>query len=135
MVREGYQMKNRVKSQIVTGVLALCGIAALTVQADPDTYEGRRVRGVETQNGGAVQTRNGAAAAETKNGGAVQTRRGGTGVSGPNGTAVETRNGNVYTKPSDNKPSDNGRTKNGNVVEGPNGKAVRTPNGVYTKPK
>src|SRR4051794_4197576 len=107
MVREGYKMKSTVKSQIATGVLALCSIAALTVKADPDTYDGRRVKGVETQNGGAVETRNGTAAAQTKNGGAVQTRRGGTGVSGANGTAVETRNGNIYTKPSEDKSSDN----------------------------
>ena len=80
----------------------LCTMGALTVQADPDTYKGNHVRGVDTKNGGAVQTRNGAAAAQTKNGGAVQTRRGGTAVNGPNGKAVETRNGNVYTKPSDN---------------------------------
>ena len=40
-------MKNTVKLQIATGVLTLCSIAALTVQADPDTYEGRRVKGVE----------------------------------------------------------------------------------------
>ena len=104
----GYLMKNKVKSKIATGVLMLCSAGALTVQADPDTYQGRRVRGVDTQNGGAVQTRNGAGAAQTKNGGAVQTRRGGAAVTGPNGTAVQTRNGNVYTKPSD----DNGRKQN-----------------------
>ena len=140
-------MKSTVKSQIATGLLTLGSIAALTVRADPNTYDGRRVKGVDTQNGGAVETRNGAAAAKTKNGGAVetrngagaaktqnggavQTRSGGTTVNGPNGTAVKTRNGNVYTQ-----PSDNGRSKNGNVVNGPNGTAVRTPNGVYTKPK
>jgi hypothetical protein len=95
-------MKRTVKSQIATGVVMLCTMGALTVQADPDTYQGNRVKGVETKNGGAVQTRNGAAAAQTKNGGAAQTRNGGTAVKGPNGKAVETRNGNVYTKPSDN---------------------------------
>jgi len=109
-------MKRIVKSQIATGLLMLCSLAPLTVQADPDTYEGRRVRGVDTQNGGAVQTRNGAAGVNTKNGGAVQTQRGGTAVNGPNGTAVQTRNGNVYTDPSDNKD----RKQDGNVVEGPN---------------
>ena len=108
-------MKGTVKSQIVTGLVMLCSVAALTVQADPDTYEGRRVRGADTKNGGAVETRNGAAAVNTKNGGAVQIRRGGKAVSGPNGTSVETRNGNV--------------------VKGQNGTAVRTPNGVYTNPK
>jgi len=92
-------MKSTVKSQIVTALLTLCSIAALTVRADPNTYQGNRVRGVDTKNGGAVQTRNGAAAVNTKNGGAVQTRRGGTAVNGPNGKAVQTRNGNVYTKP------------------------------------
>lgn len=92
-------MKSTVKSRIAIGVLTLCSMGAVTVQADPNTYQGRRVRGVDTQNGGAVQTRNGAAAVQTKNGGAVQTRRGGTAVNGQNGTAVKTRNGNVYTKP------------------------------------
>jgi hypothetical protein len=131
-------MKSTVKLQIATALLTLCSTAALTVRADPDTYEGRRVRGVDTQNGGAVQTRNGAAAVNTKNGGAVQTRRGGTAVNGPNGTAVETRNGNVYTNPSDNGGRQNGNVvkgKNGNVVKGQNGTAVRTPDGVYTNPK
>jgi hypothetical protein len=123
-------MKSTVKSKIATGLLTLCSIGALTVRADPNTYQGRNVRGVDTQNGGAVQTRNGAGAVNTQNGGAVQTRRGGTAVNGPNGTAVQTRNGNVYTD-----PSNNGRKQNGNVVQGQNGTAVRTPNGVYTKPK
>ena len=131
-------MKSTVKLQIATGLLTLCTIAALTARADdPNSYQGRRVRGVDTQNGGAVQTRNGAAAAQTKNGGAVQTRRGGTAVNGPNGTAVQTRNGNVYTDPSNNGGRQNGNVvkgQNGNVVKGPNGTAVRTPNGVATKP-
>jgi hypothetical protein len=102
-------MKSTLKSQIATGLLTLCTMAALTVRADPNTYQGRNVRGVDTQNGGAVQTRNGAAAVNTKNGGAVQTRRGGKAVSGPNGTAVQTRNGNVYTDPSNNNHNKNGK--------------------------
>src|SRR6516162_4426518 len=125
-------MKRILKLQIATGLLTLYSMAALTVRADPNTYQGNRVRGVDTQNGGAVQTRNGAAAVNTKNGGAVQTRRGGTAVNGPNGTAVETRNGNVYTNPSDNGGRQNGNVvkgKNGNVVKGQNGTAVRTPDG------
>jgi len=129
-------MKTPIKLKIVSGVVTLFSIAALTAHADADTYQGRRVRGVETQNGGAVQTRNGAGAVETQNGGAVTTRRGGTAVKTENGTAVQTRNGNVYTDPSNN--GNNGssvRTPNRTAVEGPNGTAVRTPNGVYTKPK
>ena len=106
-------MKSTLKSQIATGLLTLCCIAALTVRAGPDTYEGRRVRGVDTQNGGAVQTRNGAAAVNTRNGGAVETRRGGKAVSGPNGTAVQTRNGNVYTDPSNNHNNNNVSRHNG----------------------
>jgi hypothetical protein len=122
-------MKSTLKSQITTGLLALCSAVTLTVRAGPETYEGHRVRGVETQNGGAVetrngagavntrngggvQTRNGAAAVNTKNGGAVQTRRGGKAVSGPNGTAIETRNGNVYTDPSNNANRHNGKRDN-----------------------
>jgi len=129
-------MKPTLKLKNVSGVVTLFSIAALTAQADPDTYQGRRVRGVETQNGGAVQTRSGAGAVETQNGGAVQTRRGGTAVKTENGTAVQTRNGNVYTDPSNNgNKGSTVRTPNRTAVEGPNGTAVRTPNGVYTKPK
>ncbi|MGZ4964056.1 MAG: hypothetical protein ACXWKG_14680 [Limisphaerales bacterium] len=126
-------MKATRKLKIVSAIVTLCSIAALTAQADPDTYQGRRVRGVETQNGGAVQTRSGAGAVETQNGGAVQTRRGGTAVKTENGTAVQTRNGNVYTDPNENASAR--RNSNTRAVETPNGTAVRTPNGVYTKPK
>ncbi len=103
-------MKSTVKSQIATGLLALCTIATLTVRADdPNTYQGNRVKGADTKNGGAVQTRNGAAAVNTKNGGAAETRRGGKAVSGTNGTAVQTRNGNVYSDPSNKGNKQNGK--------------------------
>ena len=102
-------MKSTVKSQIATGLLTLCTIATLTVRADPDTYQGNRVKGADTKNGGAVQTRNGAAAVNTKNGGAAETRRGGKAVSGTNGTAVQTRNGNVYSDPSNKDNKQNGK--------------------------
>jgi hypothetical protein len=44
-------MKTTVRLQIATGLVMLCSTAALTVRADPDSYEGRRVRGVDTENG------------------------------------------------------------------------------------
>jgi hypothetical protein len=110
-------MKTTRKSQIVSGILALCSAAALTIQAEPNTYDGRRVRGVDTQNGGAVQTRNGRAAVNTQNGGAVRTRTGGAAVHTQNGTAVQTRNGNVY-----------------HTDQNQNAPAVRNQNGVRNNP-
>ena len=119
--------KSTVKSQIAIGLLTLCTIATLTVRADdPNTYQGNRVKGADTKNGGAVQThngaagvntkdggaaqtRNGGAAVNTKNGGAAETRGGGKAVSGPNGKAVETRNGKVYSDPSNNGNKENGK--------------------------
>jgi hypothetical protein len=82
-------MKSTLKSQLTIGLLTLCGVTVLTVQAGPTTYQGPHARGVQTQNGGAVQTQNGATAVGTRNRGAVQTRRGGAAVTGPNGTAVK----------------------------------------------
>lgn len=128
-------MKTTLKAQIVNGVATLLSITALSVQADVTTYHGPHARGVQTQNGGAVQTYNGRAAVQTQNGGAVRTRSGGGAVHTQNGTTVETRNGYVYKS----QPTVNGKGKvvtapNGTAVSTPNGTAVRTPNGVYTYP-
>jgi len=108
-------MKPTLKLKIVSGVVTLSGIAALTAQADPDTYQGRRVRGVETQNGGAVTT-----------------RRGGTAVKTENGTAVQTRNGNVYA---DMETMDRGSHAEPNRSRRTQRNSRPHLNGVYTKPK